>query len=985
MNSDEISKNLLINFDCWINDQKTPRREHYLQGISIQKCVKKHLKILKEVHAFECSGIGDLEVSSIKDEHLVKQIEFWKEIQFTIKDKLHPVVEGLIALDIHANDHNGIIKFKIGNFLENHRLILATTSLLRGVGSENRQSLEKLTRAVLDKENDYHYFVDDAQQYSLMIPKSDFPAQNGAQLLRSLDFNPNSWFPIKASDLLWSAYSEPSLSHLLTLFSENPRAKKRWVLDGHGGHSTLCSLKKEEYLRFNEFLEKQGTEFLYVSSCASGAKREWHSDDSSITTVLGTYSAESYYGSSIKEGFFSEINLALTMRKICSIKPFQKLFSHFMGTGRNMRIIQLPKTNEFQNDFQLLNPGKKAKDLFFIDIQRAKVENKPIDLSRKNQVCFHVKHVDVPLKVGMGTEIFPYRFSELIEVASLEVAGGDIEAYIHQLTETYQKRPGQTGLFFIRQLYDREDVIWAFSENYSFQWNLKDISLEDLIRLRQYLNEEEFLEKILPCLNSETVEHLRLLDAIIQKGGVELSEEENSFFKKATRPVLESLVKSGSLHENVVSQVLSSKKNSRYLLKCCIKFQRLDLIPDLSLFKKVINKHHFFEAIESGSISMLSRLASIEEVQFPKDLDQCLVSGIQGGEEMMIELYRRLNFSPSYSLLTKKNLFKIAVSLGWKDFAGLMMEEGKPKSSTALIEDDPLNLLIDACTRDFEWKPLVVKAIQNGWNPVETEPFGHRELPIIRLIHRGIFDLFLLLLEKYEQKDLVRLQHYSPLSAAIDQLDSRYLEVLLAQDFFPLDLEVSSGETLLCKAVKCGNIQAAELLINCHAAVDPEKPHQNSPLSWAIKTKNPQMVKILLENGAKKISRNDYSKLIEMIKEFADDEELVWQLLFLVYRKPSMYEPGLSFDLVEYFLEKGMRAQLQWVISRRDQYQQENSIRYLELFVDANDSELVKELFDQYSFREKKADLLRIKKRIIPYTLNSSIILDLLQSELSGF
>src|SRR5690606_18395296 len=108
-------------------------------------------------------------------------------------------------------------------------------------------------------------------------------------------------------------------------------------------------------------------------------------------------------------------------------------------------------------------------------------------------------------------------------------------------------------------------------------------------------------------------------------------------------------------------------------------------------------------------------------------------------------------------------------------------------------------------------------------------------------------------------------------------------------------------------------------------------------------------------------------------------------LLFLAYRKPSLFGPSLSYELISRYLTKGMKAQVQWILNRRDKQQKLNKDAFLEIFVRTKHLDLVKELVEQYAPFKNKPLLLRLIKHTDSDTYEGITIREILQKELEKF
>jgi len=954
---------------------------HLQKESRMSKRVVERISFLEKALQWECDGNGGRELGP---EIGVESIRELNELK-TLNESC-PVLEAHIALDIHAKDHNGSIKKGVISALKSGEIVLTTQSMLCGAGSENLERLSQLRNGLQKRKKEYHFFIDQESQYVLMVPKELTEQTESKEILKNFDFSPSRWLPCDATTLLETSYVEPQFEHLLSLFSAEPIAKKRIVLHGHGGDDTLCSLTKGEYLEFYDLLGSQKTEFLYVSSCGSGSKKGWQKRKSSgaksFITVLGTYTGESQYGGNVKKDFFSTLDIILSRGKVHSSVPFRRLFDTQVEDKRNTRLIRLAEEGGEVQPFLLVRSSREDKDLRQTDISVAQIERRPIELTKKKTVCLHPSHIPVPMKVSPETVIFPYESETLTVLHSLDIDGGTPEEYFSFLKEYYQQIDGQSAQLLFQDLEGKTNVLWLLSKNGSIFQTLSETNISEALELREKLNVEIFRDKILPRLNAEVISQLALLDQITVKGGADLTSKEMKFFRSHLNVCLEELVKRGTLVPELLAKFIGNKAVMSILLEYCIQYNRMELLPELKQIRPAISKRHFLAAMKHGNIAALRKLDSVSSELYPENVIDFLLPALEGGEEMFIEIYKRLDLPSDLPCLNRANLFKLTVEIGWEKLALVMLEEsGKPKSTTAHIEDDPLNLLIDAAHKDKKWTPHLTLAIQKGWNPVDQEPLGHKNLPLNQLIRRGMFEHFLLLLGQYDQDNLKRFTRYLPLSAAIDQRDMRFLEVLLSLNVFSVNAEVSPGLTLPSKAVKVGNLIAVQLLIENHAAVNPISPWQDSPLSIALRSKNLEMVKLLISNLATEVTKGDIPHVIDVIKEF-DDEECVWRLLFLAYRKPSLYEPLLSKELFDYFLSKGMKAQVQWILSRRDQYQTNNKEYYLEKLVQAQDWKTVEDLLNVYSPLNNKYLILRLIKQTPQDTFEGIMIREALFKEL---
>lgn len=979
MNSYDISSvSLIKSYQTWLNDNESLPCVHYLDGVRLKEGIDQRVSTLRETYLLEHSGIGGAIVFLYKEDKVLQELNTMESIQQALDGQLHPVVGIVAAFDIACPDHNDSIRCDVIQALENRSVVIATKSLIAGAGSDKVKELKNLHNKLKEREKEYYYWIDDSSQYVVMIPKRYGPEMKRAELLGLLDFSPSKWIKIDSTSLIESTFAKPHFDRFLNLFTDEPKARKQWVLCGHGGAEHVCGMGIEDYKRLYAFLKKQNTQFAYVSSCQSGGHKGFHQQESSFPVVLGTYTGEDHYSIKCGKQFFHRLNGILSSGIIRSVRPFEKLFCEHVTGGKNESIIFLPDSTF---PFQLLRKDQKGKDLYQVDLTRAKCEKKPLDLTEQEKVCIHPSHLDVEVVVGEKIAIFPYHSGDWIELDQLR--SGD--SYFEFLKSFYNDISLQKGCFHIHDLNGQKEILWVLEKNQSREWHLPTIGIKDAVAIRDAVGEAKFNEKVLPLLSEECRRDLLVYHAILQKGGIDLDPTEDSLFKKNWKLIVETLVKSGQCKPGLIERLMKSKAAKSHLLWCCIKCKRMDQIIDFSPFKTAIGKSHFQEAARLGDISLFNILRKLNPHQMPTKLSDILIYSLEGGEEMMIELYQLLKLSPDSECYPGRSLFTIGLDLGWTQFVAMMMESGKPKGKSLMTKDSPLNLLIDANQQDSTLKPLVIKAIREGWNESEFDEYGHRELPLNRLMRLGQFDLFMELLSNIPREGLEKLTYYLPLSEAIEQYDSRYLEILLSLKVFNVNAEVSPGVPLLCKAIKLGNDKAVESLIQNGAKLHLPDYILDQPLSLALKLGDKRIIKLLLQYGAHEIGKEDHPRLIELIKEFKNDEEMVWQLMFLAYRKPSLYGAKRSSELVQYFYKNGMRAQVQWIISRNEKQQQYNAGLYLEMFVSAGDRQMVQDYLKFQGKIENKAAIARVLKKALQENLEEPVIIELLEIELSRF
>lgn len=949
-----------------------------MQGVRIKEALDQRIANVGKEYLFETSGIGGATIDQETVDRLTVELNALESLQSQMDKELVPVMGILAAFDISCPDHNDAIRREVMGALENREVVLTTKSLLVGVGSKTGEGVNQLHEKLQERNEDYHYWIDDGSQFVLLIPKKYGPGMKPRDLLRTLDFNPSKWVRTDSDSLIESSYAKPQFDRFLDLFTQEPKVRKQWALSGHGGGEDVCGMSLGDYQKFYEFLNKQHTQFVYVSSCRSGAHKEYHLQKSSFPVVLGTYTGEVHYGTKIDGKFFSKLNGILSVGTVKSIRPFEKLFYKRVKGGQNDMIIFLPDT---PFSFQLLHKDRKGKDLYQVDLTRAKCEKKPINLRDKEKVCIHTPHVDVKIEVGEKTALFPYKSGDWIEIDQLETP----DAYFEFLRGFYHDISLQKGCFLIHHLNGQQDVLWVLDKDQASQWHLPTIGFRQAAAIQEAVGNEKFYERVIPLLSEECKKNLHTYQSILEKGGLDLNSEENAIFKKNWKLIVSTLFKNGQFNSGLIERLSRSKVTKGHLLLCCIKHKRMDLITDLRSYQPAIGKDHFQEAIRLGDVSLWNALRELNPDEMPKELSDCMLAALEGGEEIMIELYRYLTLTPDSECYPGYSLFKASLDLGWTKLADIMMDTGKPKAKSLMVKDDPLNLLIDAYQQDSRWKPFVTKALQKGWHQSEFEEYGHRDLPINRVMRLGMFDVFLELLETYSKKELQKFCYYLPLSEAMEQQDSRYLEILFSLKTFDTNAEVSPGVTLICKAVKLKNYKAVELLIAHGAKVHLPDPYLDQPLSLAFKLEDKRMIQLLMENGATELPKEDYPQLIKLIKEFKNDEEMVWKLLFLAYRKPSLCNAELSRELVQFFYKHNMKAQVQWIVCRSEKQHQYNAGAYLELFVRAGDRQMIEDYLKFQGKIENKAAIARVLKKALQEGLEEPIIIEILERELSRF
>lgn len=973
---------LLNSINLWLTAKQSDSHHHYKKGISLIESIDHRVAELGQRLFVECSGLGDAFIDLGLKKQISDEISGLESIRKEVENNLRLNIGIVAAFDIYCPDHNGSIRSDVLGGLENEEIVIATKSLVAGMGSTKGEVLRLLHKKIKAVEDRYHYWVDEESQYVLMIPKKFEPELSQNQLLKSLDFTASKWVPIDAFSLIETSSKRASLDTFFSLFNDEPKVGKRWIACGHGGASSVCGMDIEDYDRFYRFLEGQKTDFLYVTSCKSGIHKKLHLSQESFPVVLGTYSGEDFYSVKINKDFFNQLNSVLSSGMPKSVRPFEKIFRKNIPFKYNESIIYLPNS---RFPFQLLFKNRSSKDLVGIDIARAKCFKQPIDLTKKEKVCIHPSKLDAEIVLGKKTIIFPYEMEDTVTIDHVRLEGCTAEEYFAFLSSEYKNLGSQKGGFLLRRIEEKHNILWTLSNKKSVQWQLPSVKLSDASQIRELVGKDFFNDAVLPLLSAECHNHLALFDSVIAKGGIDLTSEEENLFKSNRKICLEQIFTQKKINPTLFEQMMKYRRTRRYLLSCCIRYEKMDMIPDLTIFQKSIQTRHFQEVIKKGNIALLDRFQEICPDKMPAELNDWILYVVEGGEEMMIALYHRLKLTPDIACYDFGSLFDVAIDMGWMALAEIMIEEGKPKGKSMLVKDDPLNVLIDACQKNIAWKPLVIKAIQQGWDPLEENIYGHSDLPINRLIRLGQFELFLTLMDKYSSDELARFCQYLPLSAAIDQTDIRYMEILLSVTNKSVNAQISPGVPLICKAVKQGNYQAVELLIRYRAHVQLPDPYLEQPISLALKSGDLKMIEILIEPSFVELSKEDYPHLIELIKKSKDNQSALWKLLFLAYKKPSLYEPDLSKELVSFFYNNGMRAQAQWIVGRKDKHQQYNAGFYLEMFAGAEDLEMVRDFLKFHGPIENKAAIALVVKKLALAGIGDEEIVRLLEQELNRF
>jgi hypothetical protein len=913
----------------WMHTSQEGDFEHFKKGEKLFSLVKSRIHSINEVQraqSKEYSVSGWMMYLGMKDYETTQELRELRQSIDVLEKSLCPVLQAVIALDIHAEDHNGVIINQVTEELQNHGIVVLTKSLFNGTGCKNKNRIETFHTTFKVQKEHYHYWIDDSQMYVVCVPKDYLLADSKKEMLALLDFSPGTLIPVGTEELFNTGYAVPTYERFSQLFSEKPKAKKRIVLSGHGSSDTVSSLNRVEYRKMYAFLKEQLTQFVYISSCGSGATKLWHQSEraervqKTFTMVLGTVSGEGQIGGDIKKGFFTVLDQILKPGVAPVVSSYQDLFTDQVSDSKHPKLIRFSHSQSVRQPFVTLSPDSSSKYLGLSVLQKGKVERVDrLDYSDVKSLIVKEEWIDLPIKVGSKTVIYPYHLEGFSHFRKLEIPCSLKRFYQYQ-QETYREVEGQKGLFYIERCRSHKDVVLFLSKETSHIWILGNPknTFQGLVTIEKYFHsvgkKDFFKQVVIPKFSPELRKQLFLFSSFIEKGGVDLSQEERQFFSQNVPFFIEALLERGKATKEFADWASSNQFIFKIFFKNTLRYGQRELISDSEKLKGVVSEEIYYEVLKKGDMAALSFLDRYGAQNFPKDAELCMGAAILGGEEMAMEVFRRLKLDPGFKILSRQTLFSFAINMNWFRWASKMMTDEKPAGATAHLIDDPLNLLITAARKDEKWLPALHRAIDSGWNPVNEYSYGHRDLPLNLCIELGLYTPFLHLLKKHELGVLKKQTRFHPLSIALDQTDRRFLEVLANPKLSDLNGEISHGITLLVKAIRKRDREAVGDLLHRGASANPLNKRQLPPLSEAVRTGNHAIVQLLLENRGSVLLKEDFPYLIKLFKKNIDKEEFVWKLLFVVYRKPSLFEPNLSQTLIQLFQEKS--AFVEWIEAR---------------------------------------------------------------------
>ncbi len=279
----------------------------------------------------------------------------------------------------------------------------------------------------LTDDNQWSVFLDDKDEYTVVLPKKY------SSDLEKIGLNKNK-IAKEPSNRILSVYKSLSekeikvgysidLDALKSIFAEKTGArwepvnydvKKRFFLNGHGGHSpsSIAGFTTSQYRDFLQFLNILGTDLLYVSSCYSGGGtllRTYQSSEEEISKPLSLNyfiivgavtdaAAITYEGALNFNKFFAELNNFFSSKKNKASDIANIIKPIWAGIQNNIASIRFPGS---LNYFKVADIDKNI-DIITYAKETARALSQSIPSSSENKpVLLYPIYIKNPLSLSM--------------------------------------------------------------------------------------------------------------------------------------------------------------------------------------------------------------------------------------------------------------------------------------------------------------------------------------------------------------------------------------------------------------------------------------------------------------------------------------------------------------------------------------------------------------------------------------------------------
>ncbi len=184
-----------------------------------------------------------------------------------------------ILLNTDIPDTNSGVLDQVKVFIKQGFPFIATRSLLNNDDNfDANKSLSNRTEVemmLLKNQAEWDiYELTDGSDFVLFLPKKLLPEKQGAEKLKALDFVSDSKEirHITPEEVFKNNEGTKNIDSFFKFFDKNPKINKIFDITGHGEKNCVGSLKEKNYKKFLSFIEKQNCKGLVISSCYAGGE-----------------------------------------------------------------------------------------------------------------------------------------------------------------------------------------------------------------------------------------------------------------------------------------------------------------------------------------------------------------------------------------------------------------------------------------------------------------------------------------------------------------------------------------------------------------------------------------------------------------------------------------------------------------------------------------------------------------------------------------
>jgi len=407
-----------------------------------------------------------------------------------------PVIGMLMALDIHAVDHNAAIAHGCQIGIAQELPVITTLSVLKE--SELENGVYNKDFQVLKDQDKWLVFKHTQSDLVVLIPVSCFPELSPVEKLRSLGYHSEKLELLNPKlverdildrdfpNILWS--KKATVDDLLNLLNKGAQVKRCIQIYGHGSDSCIASMEISKYQHFLGGLDERGTAYLGVFSCQATGESSLKQVGKEMNSTLEhpihfpiVLTSSGGTLASIQDtptgGLFSRLQEMLSRKKSLTFQELTKAFETGGSIGKNFSVL-MPHSARAPHFFQPFGISPKIAIVTGMSIAKQRLKKgEPLILKDKRVVRLTSLHVDVPLKIVNTSSLsIPALVSEIPGPAHhlcehLIIDKGGLEDFVFHSFGIYRKGKTNSTLvnlvgatshkaFFIKRLDCQEGTFY---------------------------------------------------------------------------------------------------------------------------------------------------------------------------------------------------------------------------------------------------------------------------------------------------------------------------------------------------------------------------------------------------------------------------------------------------------------------------------------------------------------------------------------------